>query len=189
VFQRIPDPLNGTLREEGRTDGIGAWFDLDSIKVSPQRFAGIKSARAFMNDPVDQLYLATHLWSKTFATMVSHQVEESLPALLQVTVDEMTDDLREGYGRIRKADVRRAMKLLQAAKLAEAIGDDEWQLAWDKLHVPGERELERVLARRVCNPPATTRLARLRRIRPLKGDKLAEAGQQQLGLFDVRRQP
>jgi hypothetical protein len=180
IFQRISDPLNGVLREDGRPDGIGAWFAENSIKVQPERVAAIKAARAFMNDPVDQLYLATHLWARTFATMVSQRVTDTLPAILQVTVDELTEHVRRHYGRVRRADVRRAMRLLQAAKLTEAVTDTDWQLAWYRLQVPGERDLSRAIARRVCDPPRTTRLDALRKRGELKGDKRPPLGQGRL---------
>jgi hypothetical protein len=183
VFQRLADPLNGILREEGRGEGIGGWLAETSIKVKPERFAAIKAARAFMNDPVDQLYLATHLWAKTFATMVSEKQPDGLPIILQVSVEELTAHTRAHYGSVRRADIRRAMRLLQAAKLAEAVTDTEWQLAWYRLQVPGERELSRAIAKRVCDPPRTTRLDALRKRGEFKGDRRSAASQAQL--FDT----
>jgi hypothetical protein len=183
VFQRYADPANGTLREENRADGISKWFPNTSINVRPERFAEIKAARAFMNDSVDSLYLATHLWSKSFATMASEH-DTDLPLLLETTVDELGSDLRTKYGHISNDDVRRALELLATAKLAEGTAEGTWYVAWDRLYGVGERELERVLASRACRPPATTRLRRLRRevaARPRR-----QAGIGQLDLFGQR---
>jgi hypothetical protein len=69
IFQRLLEPRNGTLRDGERADGLGRWFEENGdVKARPARFSDIKAARAFINDPADRLYLATHLWSKTFPT-------------------------------------------------------------------------------------------------------------------------
>ncbi len=113
-----------------------------------------------MNDSVDGLYLATHLWSKTLANMVNRQ-GAALPILLHVKLDELRDDLRSRFGHIRREDVKRALDLLVTAKLAQR-DRDSWYIAWDRLFAVGERVLERIIARRVCRPPATSRVGQLR---------------------------
>jgi hypothetical protein len=162
VFQRPPDPSNGHLREEGRDTGINEWLDMDSIKVKPERFADIKAARPFINDSVDSLYLATLLWTKTFATVAS-RLQGPPPILLSVTAGSVGADLRSKFGPVKTTEVVRALELLRTAKLAEQAPDGTWQIAWEKLHSTREREVERILARRACEPPATSRPAALRR--------------------------
>src|SRR5207302_5817905 len=71
LFQRIPHQLNGLPRDGARPDGLGRWFSENGdFRARPERIAHIKAAHAFANDQVDPLYLAVHLWAKTFATQV-----------------------------------------------------------------------------------------------------------------------
>ena len=157
VFDRSSHPLNGRLREKSR-QGIQTWFDKESIRSKPSRFAPIKTSRAFINDSVDTLYLATRLWANTFANMAS-KITTPPPALLTVGTEEITADVLAKFGRVRINDVRRAMEMLATARLAAALPGDTWQVLWEKLLSPEERELERIIARRACNPPSTSRLS------------------------------
>jgi len=162
TFQRLPAPENGELRETGRADGLGAWFaENGDINVKPLRFSDIKADRAFINDPVDPLYLATHLWAKTFPTMVG---EQQLPARLDVRALELAEELRETFGVVRKADVSRALGLLKTARLAEEVGE-AWVVAFEELRPAGDPDLARQLAARACHPPARSALTRLDRAR------------------------
>jgi hypothetical protein len=178
IIQRPPDAANGNLREDERGEGISSWFgDGGQINVPPEMFASIKAAKAFINDGVDELYLATHLWAKTFPTMESAR-EDGLGALLVTTVDELAEDLRTRFGYIRHRDVLRAMRLLQTAKLAEATTDGKWMVAWNRLPARGERELQLNLAGRVCDPPKTSTVPRRR-----AAAKKVEPKEGQQGLF------
>jgi len=181
VFQRPPDPSNGRLREGSRVAGINGWLDMNSIKVKPERFADMKAARPFINDSVDSLYLATLLWSKTFATVASAQ-QGPAPTLLSITLDEIVTDLQAKYGHVKSEEVRRAMELLKTARLAEVSPDGTWQVAWEKLHSPRERELERIIARRACDPPASSRPAAV--LKQLRGRRGVSTDQ--LKLFGAR---
>jgi hypothetical protein len=87
------------------------------------------------------------------------------------------------YGHIKHDEVQRAMELLKTAKLAEVARDGTWQVAWENLHSPRERELERILARRACDPPASSRPAAVRR--QLRGRQDVSDGQ--LRLFGAPR--
>jgi hypothetical protein len=179
IIQRPQDPANGDLREEERMDGISSWFaGGGQINVPPEMFAPIKAAKAFINDGVDDLYLATHLWAKTFPTIESAR-EDGLGALLSTTVAELAGDLRTRFGYIRQADVLRAMKLLQTARLAEATKDAKWLVAWNRLPTRGERELQLNLAGRVCDPPKTSTIPRRR----AAAAKKAKPKEGQQGLF------
>jgi hypothetical protein len=181
VFQRPPDPSNGKLREGSRVAGVNGWLDMNSIKVKPERFVDVKAARPFINDSVDSLYLATLLWSKTFATAASAQ-EGPTPRLISTSIDEIVADLHAKYGGVKSDEVRKAMDLLQTAKLAEASRDGTWLVAWEKLHSSRERELERILARRACDPPSGSRPAAVRRQIRSRGEETLD----QLQLFAAK---
>jgi hypothetical protein len=158
IFQRLLEPTNGVLREGDRPDGLGHWFEENGdFKASPIRFSDVKAARAFMNDAVDKLYLATHLWSKAFPTMAA---EDRRPVRLEFKAAELAAELRDKYGGTRASDVEGALELLKAAKLAERTADG-WVVAWEELRVTGERDLAQALATRSCRPPGRSALAKL----------------------------
>lgn len=158
IFQRLLDPRNGTLRDGQRADGLGRWFEENGdFKARPSRFSDIKAARAFINDPVDRLYMATHLWSKTFPTMAG---ATSRPVRLEVTPASLAAELRDRFGGVRASDVEGALELLQTAKLADRTSDG-WLVAWEELRVPGEKDLAHALATRACRPPSRSASRRL----------------------------
>lgn len=158
IFQRLLEPRNGTLRDGDRPDGLGRWFDENGdFKAKPRRFSDIKAARAFINDPVDQLYLAVHLWAKTFPTMAE---DAPRPVRLDVRASVLAAELRDRFGGVRAADVERALELLKTAKLADQTTDG-WVIAWEELRVPGEKDLAHALATRACRPPSRSASSRL----------------------------
>lgn len=158
IFQRLLEPSNGVLREGDREDGLGRWFEENGdFKARPSRFSDIKAARAFMNDPVDVLYLATHLWAKTFPTMAA---DSRRPVRLELEAADVAAELRDKYGRVRSGDVERALDLLKTAKLADRTPEG-WVVAWEELRVTGERDLANTLATRSCRPPGRGALAKL----------------------------
>jgi hypothetical protein len=158
IFQRLLEPGNGLPRDSDRADGLSCWFEQNGdFKAQPSRFSDIKADRAFMNDPPDALYLATHLWAKTFPTMVA---DARRPARIEVSPSDLAADLRNKHGGVRAGDVQRALDLLKSAKLAEHAGA-RWIVAWEELRVPGEKDLAHALARRACRPPARGALDRL----------------------------
>jgi hypothetical protein len=110
-----------------------------------------------MNDPVDALYLATHLWAKTFPTMAA---DDRRPVRLELKPVEVAAELRDKYGGVRSGDVQRALDLLKTARLAERTAEG-WVVAWEELRVTGERDLAYALATRSCRPPGRTALAKL----------------------------
>jgi hypothetical protein len=156
VFQRRPDPGNGNFRDEGRDEQARlstGWFAKGDVSVKPARIREIKSARAFMNDPVVPLYLATFLWAKTFATRAA-AAGESRPMEIDVVPRELAEQIRAEHGVVRAADIERAMTLLEGAKLARR-STSGWQVYWRELHQTGEdRDLADVLARRFVRPPS-----------------------------------
>jgi hypothetical protein len=158
IFQRLLEPRNGVLRDADRPDGLGRWFEENGdFKAKPSRFSDVKADRAFMNDPVDALYLATHLWTKTFPTMVG---DAPRPARLELRPADVATELRDKHGGVRSRDVERALELLKTAKLAERTTEG-WVVAWEELRVTGERDLAHAMATRSCRPPGRSALAKL----------------------------
>jgi hypothetical protein len=160
IFQRLPDPRNGMPRDGDRPDGLAGWFTRNGdFRAQPKRFASFKAARAFMNDPMDALYLATHLWAKTFPTGAG-AAGAGHPVRVAVRPADLATELRAQHGGVRTGDVERALGLLATAKLAE-LTPDGWVVAWEELRSPGEHDLAQTLARRACRPPARGPIARL----------------------------
>ncbi len=114
IFQRLLEPRNGILRDGDRADGLGRWFEENGdFKARPSRFSDIKAARAFVNDPADPLYLATHLWAKTFPTVAG---DAARPVRLEVRAADLAAELRDRYGGVLTSDVDQALGLLKSAK-------------------------------------------------------------------------
>jgi hypothetical protein len=155
VFQRRTDSGNGTFREEDVPAGArlsADWFDVDDIKVRPDRIRLIKSTRAFVNDPIPPLYLATFLWAKPFAARAA---TDARPVTIQVVPAELAEQVRNEYGAVRSRDIESAMALLERGGLAERTIDG-WVVYWNELHRSGtERDLADILARRSVRPPRT----------------------------------
>lgn len=168
VFERVPHPENGAPREDtrladdqGRTLGIGSWLIEDNVKVSPELFERVKVGRAFMNDPIDRLYMAVHLWSQVLPTLASP--DQKRPARLNVSEGQLAAELRERHGIGRTIDVRAAMELLETARLAESTSvTGDWVVAWEQPRGAADsHDLARLLAQKVCNPPRSGPIERL----------------------------
>jgi hypothetical protein len=156
VFQRRPDPGNGNFRDEGLDDAARlstGWFGSGDVSVKPSRFREIKAARAFINDPVGPLYLATFLWAKTFAARAA-AAGDSRPVEIDVIARELAEQLRTEHGVVRASDIERAMGFLEGGKLARR-SPTGWTVYWRELHQTGEdRDLADALARRFVRPPS-----------------------------------
>jgi hypothetical protein len=155
VFQRRPDERNGDFRDANAPAGARLsedWFGGDDPKVRPHRFREIKATRAFVNDPIPPLYLATFLWSKTFAVRGAKS-GESRPVRIEIVPNELAEQIRDEHGVVRAGDVEEAMRLLERAKLAERTPTG-WTAYWTELHRGGsDRDLADILARRSVSPP------------------------------------
>lgn len=168
IFQRWPAAGNGELREharmlndEGRPRGIGAWMERDSIKVKPAWFSASKARHAFMNDPIIDLYLATHLWTKAFPELAGG-TPAGARVKLEVSENGLTDDLAKRYGVVRKHDVQKALGLLRRAKLADrAAPTDAWAVAFHELAKGRNEETQHVIARRLCTPTSSNEVERM----------------------------
>lgn len=158
IFQRLLEPRNGKLREENRPDGLGRWFEENGdFKAKPERFSDIKAARAFINDSADPLYLATHLWAKSFPTTAG---DADRPVRLDIRAADLAAELRDKFGGVRASDIQGALELLRTAKLADRTAEG-WVVAWEELRVQGEKDLAHALATRACRPPSRGASSRL----------------------------
>lgn len=164
TLQRLLHPKNGMPRDDGRADGLSQWFP-NGINIRPELFKEIKAARSFVNDPVDRLYLATHLWAKTFPTEIGEPVGSG-PVRLEVDAGELATTLRERHGHVRKADIEAALGLLKTGRLAQRASETKWVIAYESLKGRGEKELHANLAERVCKPPTRGPIDRLDRSPP-----------------------
>lgn len=169
LFQRIPHALNGMPRDLARADGLGNWFATNGdFRAAPQRIAHIKSASPFINDTADDLYLAVHLWARTFANRAGEIGAVDRPVEIVLGVHDIGTELRRTYAPVRNGDIRRALDLLERAKMAESAGGNSWRIAWEEPR-GGDGDLARILAERVCRPPGTGPLTRLRRRAAVRG--------------------
>lgn len=159
-IQRLVHPENPVPRDFERGLGLGGMLATSgSINMRAGRIVQTKAARAFMNDPVDQLYLATHLWAKTFATMASNTSDR--PAALVLKPDELAAQIRSDHGAVRSSDVRRALELLSDARLATRHRDGRWTVAWEEIPEARRHDLQQVLAERACRRPKTGAIDRV----------------------------
>ena len=181
IFQRISHPLNGTIRDEERATGLGAWFaENGDFRARPERIRGIRTRYPFMNDPVNRLYLATFLWAQVLADLAGGQPR---PTKLVVTETHLAQLLRDEYGRMSRREVAEAMSLLSEAGLAELSGPGEWTVAWDELRMRGVDHDHEAIARRACAKSKSGPLARLRKRERDEGPAA------QPTLFDAIAQP
>lgn len=160
TFQRLPDPSNGTVRDDGRRKSVGAYVTKDGLAVSAAQFAHVKAARVFVNDQMDHLYLATQLWSKTFPTLFGRPTEDAVT----VTEARLAEVLREHFRHGKVKDVRHALALLDRAGLATQ-GDTkgEWKIPWRQLNTSKGRDLHQTIAARAAGTSKAARAIPARR--------------------------
>lgn len=142
VFQRRPDDVNGTLHVGDRVVNYATFSDLG---IPPEHFGPVKVRRAFMNDPIPALYLATVLWMKVWPSTVGAGSQE-----FDVTSDSVVRALRAQYGVGRGDDVRRAMGLLVAADLAVESGTNGWKVKRRSLR-GSDPDVHKIIAERVAD--------------------------------------
>jgi len=160
TFQRLPDPSNGTVRDQGRTKSVGAYVTTESLGVAAAKFAHVKAARAFVNDQMDPLYLATHLWSKTFPTMFGRPTDDAHT----VTEAQLAEVLRKQYRHGKAKDVGHALALLDKAGLA-AQGETkgEWKIPWRQVNTTNGRDVHQTIAARAAGTSKAARAIATRR--------------------------
>lgn len=144
AFQRLQNPENGTLTAPpARKPNVVDYLNNDWA-VAARHFVGVKSRRAFINDPVEPLYLATHLWTRTWPT--EHGSARNDIVVAPATTATV---LHQQYGHVRAGDVKLALELLQAAGLAYANKDETWTVSRKMLGRPGDRDVHKIIARRI----------------------------------------
>lgn len=154
TFQRLPDPDNGTVRDQGREKSVGHYVTTESLGVPADRFAHVKAARAFVNDQMDPLYLATHLWAKTLPTMLGKPTDDAVV----VTDADLAQALQDQYGHGRVKDVRHALALLDRAGLAaEGDAKGEWKIPWKQPATTRGRDLHQTIAARAAGTSKAAR--------------------------------
>jgi len=172
VLQRLGDPENGILRDPTHGEGIGKWFKRGNVNVDPMKFSSIKASRVFVNDTVNPLYLATHLWTRTIPSKVGGSPKNK-PIPVGINPSQIANEIREQYGSVRSSDVKRALDLLEKANLAEKTDLGEWRIAWSNLGTRSkEKDVVQILAKRSLTSPDSGPLAQLKKIeRNASGDK------------------
>lgn len=154
LFQRLPDPSNGDLTSSNRAIHIGTKLH-EGLPVEARFFKNTKSARGFINDPIQPLYLATHLWTRTWRTMYGGGTTD-------ITIDEKstTAQLQSEYGVGRISVVRDAMALLERAGLAANDGNGTWTVSRKLIRRSGDGDIHKIIAKRATSkapPPMVTR--------------------------------
>lgn len=149
LFQRLPDAINGDLFAGDRDPHIGTRLRA-GLPIQARFFVKTKSRRGFINDPIQPLYLATHLWTRTWRTMHGG-------GLTDITVEEQATavQLQQEYGVGRISAVRQAMELLERAGLAANQRNGTWVVSRKLLGRSGEREVHKIIARKATtkSPP------------------------------------
>lgn len=160
VFERQGDADNGVIREEGR-EGIGNWLTVNSINAKAGYFSANKATWAFANDPIDPLYLATHLWTHEFATRAGSKPKTARIVNLPIGTSALAAELKAKYGKGSKSEVERAMELLARGKFATRVDSANWEVAWGEF-LQADDDLQSAIARRAASPPKEGTLGRLR---------------------------
>jgi hypothetical protein len=137
TFQRLPDSANGSLDADQRQPALGHWLLRSQLNTPVNNFATNKAQWAFINDPVDPLYLATRLWSHVFPSLVEIDADKGYTPIDASSAD-LAALLQERYRHGRVADVTRAMRLLSAAGMAEEVKDENWRIAWGEVRPRGD---------------------------------------------------
>lgn len=147
TFQRLANPENGTLPDTRTPMTLGFLLGND---LSPlvNNFKDLKADRRFMNDEIDALYLATHLWTATWPTQFPGRTDD-----ITVTPADLAELLRNQFGKTTAKDVKRALELLHRAGLAVANRDRTWTVSRKKLSQRGERDVHKIIAQLAVKKP------------------------------------
>lgn len=118
-----PAPLGEIIGEAG---------EYGTLQCFPKHFNRFKAQKPICNDPPPGPYLATFLWHKIFPDYLSEEQfeiwkatngQKAIPIEVEVAkLTEMVNDYMKG-GRVRSIWIRRALKFLAAAELADQDGD------------------------------------------------------------------
>lgn len=148
TFQRLANPENGTLPDSRDPVTIGHLLNNDlSPRVS--LFKDVKADKRFVNDPIDPLYLATHLWTATWPTQFPGQTDD-----IVVSPADLAEVLREQFGKCTAGEVKRALELLHQAGLAAFNPGGTWTVSRKKLSQRGgERDVHKIIAQLAAKKP------------------------------------
>lgn len=161
-FQVWKGPETGTFLENKRYPDY-AKFTSDLV-IPPGKFAGLKVQHAFMNDRVKPLYLATVLWTKVFPSVFGAGKVEH-----EVTTKGLHATLHSQYGYGTVDDIREAMALLVAARLAVSTHPGKWTVYRRLLRKTGS-DVHTLIAERVAEGVAGKLAKRERRAAAKKAD-------------------
>ncbi|WP_156371410.1 hypothetical protein [Nocardia arizonensis] len=161
VYQFWADKeLNGDLYKSSR---VPDYRDYRDLKVEPWRFARNKVQYAFMNDTVSPLYMATRLWVNVFPTAYpprSHpEFTTSTPEIVKL--------LKAHYSFGRSDDVRAAMAVLTAARLATHLRGDRNVWTVNRKAIKKESgAIQRIIADRIGSPHSAPERSSRKRFSP-----------------------
>lgn len=161
TFERHGDAANGVPRE-GDREGIGGWMMVRDINVRADYLVDNKAEWVFVNDPIDPLYLATHLWTHEFATRAASRPKTGSVVHLALNCGDLASELRTKYGKGSKNEVEHAMELLGRGKFATRVDGANWEVAWGEFTYADD-DLRGAIATRAAKPPGEGTLGRLRR--------------------------
>jgi len=161
TFERHGDAANGILRE-GERVGIGDWMGRSDINVPAEYLVDNKAEWVFVNDPIDPLYLATHLWTREFSTKASAVPKTGSVVHLAVNCGDLASELKAKYGKGSRREIEHAMELLARGKFATRVDGANWEVAWGDFN-QSDDDLRAGIAARAATPPGEGTLGRLRR--------------------------
>jgi len=153
-FQRMQSPDNGVLHPADRVPHIGGYLD-EGMRIRAAEFVKTKSRRGFINDQITPLYLATHLWTRTWRTAFGGGTSD-----INVEEQSTASRLQQEYGIGGVKVVRDALALLERAGLAANEGNGSWTVSRKPLGRSGDSEVARAIARRATakrTPAVVTR--------------------------------
>lgn len=152
-YNRIRHPGNGTLPDNGSAADLTRYLDAN-LSIAITNFASLKAEYPFTNDPVDDLYLATHLYTRTWPTMYGEELQQGE---VRVDIDATHTALRIQNPRIQKADIRRALGLLKDAGRAKNR-DGGWDVRFGQMRSRTHgSEVHLVLAERASRTTAASK--------------------------------
>lgn len=142
-YNRIRDPGNGDLPDNGSGADLVGYLN-SSLGTPISAFAPLKAQYPFTNDPVDTLYLATHLYTKTWPTLHGDDLEGDV----QIDVDATLKELRLQSPSVKKREILRALALLREAERANCL-DGQWAVNLGRIRSKTHgSEIHSVLAER-----------------------------------------
>ncbi|WP_369744458.1 hypothetical protein [Paenarthrobacter sp. AMU7] len=135
TFARIPRPDNGVFLSGLPSTNIGGYLD-KNLNIRPERFVHIKTAKGFMNDPAEPLYLATYLYVRVWPLMFGRGTAEE-----RITSQAVSAELQRTYSYGRHKEVVAALELLADAGLAAKQSNGTWTVKRKVLGSKGDREV------------------------------------------------